>query len=76
MFDDHTEEILYFGRAKRCATTAQRLALFARDKGCTEWIPPTHHDTGEPLVNNHFHPHRYLTDKSDDEPNNVARQSY
>ena len=23
------------GRAKRCASTAQRLALFARDKGCT-----------------------------------------
>jgi hypothetical protein len=35
VFDDHTEEILYFGRAKRCATTAQRLALFARDRGCT-----------------------------------------
>ncbi|MCZ8377757.1 DUF222 domain-containing protein [Mycobacterium sp. CPCC 205372] len=35
VFDDHTEEILYFGRARRCATTAQRLALFARDKGCT-----------------------------------------
>jgi hypothetical protein len=35
VFDDHTEEVLYLGRAKRCATTAQRLALFARDKGCT-----------------------------------------
>ncbi|WP_422749439.1 HNH endonuclease signature motif containing protein [Mycobacterium sp. WMMD1722] len=27
--------MLYLGRAKRCATTAQRLALFTRDKGCT-----------------------------------------
>jgi hypothetical protein len=35
VFDDHTEEVLYFGRARRCASTAQRLALFARDKGCT-----------------------------------------
>ncbi|BBZ07294.1 hypothetical protein MDOR_14630 [Mycolicibacterium doricum] len=35
VFDDHTEEVLYFGRARRCATTAQRLALFARDRGCT-----------------------------------------
>ncbi|KUI38845.1 HNH nuclease [Mycobacterium sp. IS-1496] len=35
VFDDHTEEVLYLGRAKRTATTAQRLALFARDKGCT-----------------------------------------
>ena len=35
VFDDHTEEILYLGRARRCATTAQRLALFARDRGCT-----------------------------------------
>ncbi|MDY6872322.1 MAG: HNH endonuclease signature motif containing protein [Actinomycetota bacterium] len=125
VFDDHTEEILYLGRAKRCATTAQRLALFARDKGCTqpnctvpfygteahhtpdysrggntditeltlacqpdnlliektgyttqrpgngrtEWIPPAHLDTGQPRVNNHFHPHRYLTDKADgDDP--------
>jgi hypothetical protein len=35
VFDDHTDEVLYLGRARRCATTAQRLALFARDKGCT-----------------------------------------
>jgi hypothetical protein len=35
VFDDHTEEVLYLGRARRCASTAQRLALFARDKGCT-----------------------------------------
>ena len=132
VFDDHTEEILYLGRAKRTATTAQRLALFARDRGCTHphctvpfywaeahhardyraggrtdidnltlacqpanlmidktgwtthrpgngrthWIPPTHHDTGQPRLNHHFHPHRYLTDSNgnrnggngDDEP--------
>ncbi|MEV3901876.1 DUF222 domain-containing protein [Mycobacterium sp. NPDC050551] len=35
VFDDHTEEVLHLGRARRCASTAQRLALFARDKGCT-----------------------------------------
>uniref|UniRef100_A0A5Q5BDQ5 HNH nuclease domain-containing protein n=2 Tax=unclassified Mycobacterium TaxID=2642494 RepID=A0A5Q5BDQ5_MYCSS len=123
VFDDHTEEILYLGRAKRCATTAQRLALFARDKGCThphctvpfywteahhtrdyaqggctdiddltlacqpanlliektgwtthrpgngrtQWTPPTNQDTGQPRINHHFHPQRYLTD-NDDEP--------
>ncbi|WP_242638700.1 HNH endonuclease signature motif containing protein [Mycolicibacterium sp. S2-37] len=35
VFDDHHKEVLYLGRAKRCATTAQRLALLARDIGCT-----------------------------------------
>jgi hypothetical protein len=35
VFDEHHREVLYLGRAKRCATTAQRLALFARDIGCT-----------------------------------------
>ncbi|MBO0677049.1 HNH endonuclease [Mycolicibacterium sp. S2-37] len=35
VFDDHHQEVLHFGRARRCASTAQRLALFARDKGCT-----------------------------------------
>ena len=35
VFDDHRREVLYLGRAKRCASTAQRLAMFARDKGCT-----------------------------------------
>nr|WP_238382178.1 HNH endonuclease signature motif containing protein [Mycobacterium neumannii] len=35
IFDDHTEEILYLGRANRLASKAQRLALFARDRGCT-----------------------------------------
>ncbi|GAC67827.1 hypothetical protein GS4_11_00955 [Gordonia soli NBRC 108243] len=35
VFADHTEEILYFGRARRTASRAQRMALFARDRGCT-----------------------------------------
>jgi hypothetical protein len=35
VFEDHTGEILHFGRAKRCATGAQKLALFGRDRGCT-----------------------------------------
>jgi hypothetical protein len=35
VFDNHHQEVLYLGRARRCASTAQRLALFARDKGCT-----------------------------------------
>ncbi|WP_156434561.1 HNH endonuclease signature motif containing protein, partial [Mycobacterium sp. IS-1590] len=35
IFADHTDEILYLGRAKRLASKAQRLALFARDHGCT-----------------------------------------
>ncbi|WP_193048070.1 HNH endonuclease signature motif containing protein [Mycolicibacterium baixiangningiae] len=126
VFDDHTEEILYLGRARRNATTAQRLALFARDRGCTHpdctvpfywteahhthdhskggrtdipdltlacqpgnlmvektgytterpgngrthWIPPKHLDTGQPRVNNYFHPHRYLTDHKDPDGEN------
>jgi hypothetical protein len=35
VFDDHTEEPLNLGRAKRLATKAQRLVLYARDRGCT-----------------------------------------
>ena len=35
VFDGHTGEILHFGRARRCATGAQKLALFGRDRGCT-----------------------------------------
>ncbi|WP_245555751.1 HNH endonuclease signature motif containing protein [Gordonia soli] len=35
VFADHTEEVLYFGRARRTASRAQRMALFARDRGCT-----------------------------------------
>jgi hypothetical protein len=35
VFDNHHREVLHLGRARRCATVAQRLALFARDNGCT-----------------------------------------
>ncbi|MDX1877805.1 DUF222 domain-containing protein [Mycolicibacterium sp. 141076] len=35
VFDEHTGQPLYLGRAARTASTAQRLALFARDHGCT-----------------------------------------
>ncbi|WP_418002452.1 DUF222 domain-containing protein [Mycobacterium sp. PDNC021] len=35
VFDDHTEQPLYLGRARRTATVAQRLALFAAHRGCT-----------------------------------------
>ena len=35
VFDDATLVPLYFGRTKRIATPAQRLVLFARDRGCT-----------------------------------------
>jgi hypothetical protein len=35
VFDDHTREPLYLGRAKRLATRGQRLVLYARDRGCT-----------------------------------------
>ena len=35
VFDDPTEEPLYLGRAKRLASTGQRIVLYARDRGCT-----------------------------------------
>ncbi|KUH82732.1 MULTISPECIES: HNH endonuclease signature motif containing protein [unclassified Mycobacterium] len=35
VFDEHTEEPLYLGRAKRLATPGQRLVLYAKDRGCT-----------------------------------------
>ena len=53
VFDDHTEEPLYLGRAKRLASKAQRIVLYARDRGCTRpgctapgyWCE-AHHDDG------------------------------
>ncbi|WP_285028709.1 HNH endonuclease signature motif containing protein [Mycolicibacterium sp. lyk4-40-TYG-92] len=36
VFDRHSEQLLYMGRARRTATVAQRFALFARDHGCTK----------------------------------------
>ena len=35
IFDDHTGQDLYLGRAKRLASPAQRISLYARDRGCT-----------------------------------------
>ena len=35
VFDEHTAEPLYLGRAKRLASTAQRIVLYAKDRGCT-----------------------------------------
>lgn len=35
VFDGHTSAALYLGRAQRCATGAQKLMLFGRDRGCT-----------------------------------------
>jgi hypothetical protein len=53
VFDDHTEEPLYLGRAKRLASKGQRIVLYARDRGCTRpgctapayWCE-AHHDDG------------------------------
>ncbi len=53
VFDDHTEEPLYLGRAKRLASKGQRIVLLARDRGCTRpgctapgyWCE-AHHDDG------------------------------
>ncbi|AMO63104.1 protein of uncharacterised function DUF222 [Mycolicibacterium phlei] len=36
VFDKHTNEPLYLGRARRCASTSQRLMLFAMERGCTK----------------------------------------
>jgi hypothetical protein len=35
VFDKHTNEPLYLGRAKRFASKAQRIMLYAKDRGCT-----------------------------------------
>ncbi|WNG83500.1 DUF222 domain-containing protein [Mycobacterium sp. ITM-2016-00316] len=35
VFDGHTSMALHLGRAQRCATGAQKLALFGRERGCT-----------------------------------------
>ena len=35
VFDNHTECPLYLGRSRRLASTAQRIVLHARDRGCT-----------------------------------------
>jgi hypothetical protein len=35
VFANHSSDVLYFARAKRTAQQGQRLALFAKDRGCT-----------------------------------------
>ncbi|CAN3130189.1 HNH endonuclease signature motif containing protein [Mycobacterium sp. smrl_JER01] len=35
VYDQHTGQSLYLGRAKRLANAAQRIVLHARDRGCT-----------------------------------------
>ncbi len=35
IYDQHTQESLYLGRTKRLASAAQRIALHARERGCT-----------------------------------------
>jgi len=40
VFDQHTNEALYLGRTRRCASPAQRIVLHARDRGCTGQAAP------------------------------------
>ena len=35
VFDKHTEEPLYLGRARRLASKAQRIVLYSKERGCT-----------------------------------------
>jgi len=35
VFANHSADVLYFARAKRTAQQGQRMALFAKDRGCT-----------------------------------------
>ena len=35
VFDKHTGAALHLGRTKRCASGAQRIVLYAKDRGCT-----------------------------------------
>ncbi|WP_252920652.1 DUF222 domain-containing protein, partial [Mycolicibacterium smegmatis] len=35
VYDEHTGIPLYLGRARRTASAGQRLAIWARDRGCT-----------------------------------------
>lgn len=45
VFDKHTGEALYLGRSKRLASKAQRIVLYARDRGCTfpGCVAPAYH---------------------------------
>ncbi len=53
VFDDHTACPLYLGRSRRLASAAQRIVLYARDRGCTRpgctapaYHSQAHHDDG------------------------------
>ena len=35
VFDRHTGEALYLGRSRRLASAAQRIVLYAKNRGCT-----------------------------------------
>ena len=35
VFDKHTEQPLYLGRAQRLASKAQRIVLYNKERGCT-----------------------------------------
>ncbi|WP_196809511.1 HNH endonuclease signature motif containing protein [Nocardia sp. 348MFTsu5.1] len=35
IFENHSNEVLYFGRARRLASESQRLAMFAAHRGCS-----------------------------------------
>ncbi|OFJ54130.1 HNH endonuclease signature motif containing protein [Mycolicibacterium grossiae] len=54
VFDQHTSAALHLGRSQRCATGAQKLMLFARDRGCTcpgcdaaGYVTQAHHATAD-----------------------------
>ena len=53
VFDNHTACPLYLGRSRRLASAAQRIVLYARDRGCTQpgctkpaYHSQAHHDDG------------------------------
>jgi site-specific DNA recombinase len=53
VFDKHTQQVLYLGRAKRLASKAQRIVLYARDRGlafpgCT--APAYHSECDAPVT--------------------------
>jgi hypothetical protein len=46
-----------------------------RKDGSTEWLPPSHLDTGQDRVNNYHHPEKYLLpeDREDDDDDDPSR---
>jgi len=70
IYDEHTGEPLYCGRAKRFATPGQRVVLHALDRGCTRpgctapgYWSQVHHVDG--WAKDH-HPEKYLMPEDDD----------